>query len=119
MNAVLQILALGTLLLVMDLPWLYATNKYTTKMIADIQKTPLKLRYDAAVVVYVALGYLLTRMRSWKDAALSGAAVYAVYDFTNLSTITNYDPMFAVADSLWGGTLMGSAYLAANYLKLL
>jgi uncharacterized membrane protein len=118
MNAAIQILAIAGLLVILDLPWLLFTKDHVGKMLADIQKSPLKLRYDAAAVVYVALAYLLSRANSWRDAAATGFATYAVYDFTNLATLSKYDPLFAIADSLWGGVLMGAGFLAAQALKL-
>jgi uncharacterized membrane protein len=44
------------------------------------------------------------------EAFLLGLCVYAVYDFTNLATLVNYDWRFAVADSLWGGVLFMIVY---------
>ena len=59
-----------------------------------------------AAVVYLALGYLATIPKSLAEAFGIGAATYAVYDFTNLAILKSYDPIFAVADTLWGGTVM-------------
>jgi uncharacterized membrane protein len=41
---------------------------------------------------------------------LNGAAVYAVYDFTNLAILKDYKVQFAVMDTLWGGTLFALAH---------
>lgn len=100
----------AALLLALDLPWLYATNQWVGSMIYGIQKRHLELRLAPALVVYIALGYLLTRARSLRDAFLLGLATYAVYDFTNYATLQNYRLEFAIADSLWGGVLMAAAW---------
>ena len=68
------------------------------------------MRLWAAPIVYVALAYLLVQMKSLKQAAASGMAVYAVYDFTNLLTFKDYNLSFAIQDSLWGGVLFAIAY---------
>ncbi len=43
-----------------------------------------------------------------------GAATYAVYDFTNLATLKNYDFSFAVVDTLWGGVLFAIVRFLLN-----
>jgi len=68
------------------------------------------MRFWAAPIVYVALAYLLVQMKSLKQAAASGMAVYAVYDFTNLLTFKDYTLSFAIQDTLWGGVLFAIAY---------
>ena len=68
------------------------------------------MRLWAAPIVYAALAYLLVQMKSLKQAAASGVAVYAVYDFTNLLTFKDYNLSFAVQDTLWGGVLFSIAY---------
>jgi uncharacterized membrane protein len=65
----------------------------------------MNVRLWGAVPVYLALAYLVTQATSAPRAFLLGMCTYAVYDFTNYSTLTNYDPRFAIADSLWGGVL--------------
>jgi uncharacterized membrane protein len=43
-----------------------------------------------------------------------GAAVYAVYDFTNLAMFKNYTLSFALMDTLWGGALFALVRYALN-----
>lgn len=82
-----------------------------------IQGSPMEFRLWPAIPVYVALGYLLTLADSVKDAFLLGLSTYAVYDFTNLATFKKYPLKFAVADSLWGGTLMTLAFTVKKLMK--
>lgn len=118
MNAALRIVLLAGLLLVIDLPWLYGSSDWSGRMIKEIQGSALKLKWEPAIVVYLAMAYLVTVASSWKEAAAIGVATYATYDFTNLATLKDYDPAFAVADSLWGGALFGTARAVAEYFKL-
>ena len=109
-----EILLTAIILVVLDLPWLFFTQKYVDRMILQIQGSPVSLNYMAAGVVYLALAFLLLQMKTPQEAFYFGAATYAVYDFTNLATLKNYDPKFAVADSLWGGILF---YIAHTVLQ--
>jgi len=63
------------------------------------------MRWEGTPPVYLALAFLVQRARSTQEAFFIGLSTYAVYDFTNYSTLTNYDLKFAIADSLWGGVL--------------
>ena len=100
------LIPIALLILVCDLPWLYASSTTAKAMIQKIQGgMPLEVRAFAAVPVYFALAYLVQIARSTGEAGLIGLCTYAVYDFTNLATLTNYRLDFAVADSLWGGIL--------------
>lgn len=69
------------------------------------QGAPLTFRAWAAAPVYVALSYLVSKPNSSQEAFCMGLSVYAVYDFTNLSTLDGWSWRFALADSLWGGVI--------------
>jgi uncharacterized membrane protein len=105
------------LLVILDLPWLLATSSFAGSMVESIQGSPIQFRIWPAPIVYLALAYLMTRLKTPTEAFLSGLCVYAVYDFTNLSILKNYSPYFAVADSLWGGVLFASARYILNHLQ--
>jgi uncharacterized membrane protein len=105
------------LLILVDLPWLLITSGYVGTMVEQIQRSPLQFRLWPAPVVYLALAYLMTRVKTPTEAFLSGLCVYTVYDFTNLAMFKNYTPYFAVADSLWGGILFASVRSILNYLE--
>lgn len=95
----------------LDAPWLWLQSAPSRAMFIKIQGgSPLSMRLWAAVVVYIALAYLLLQQTSVLGAALQGSAVYAVYDFTNLLVFKDYSLSFAIQDTLWGGVLFGIAY---------
>lgn len=104
----------SVLLLLVDLPWLMVSAPYVAGMIQRIQGSPLKLSYLPAVVVYLAMGYLVLQTKTPLEAFYMGAATYAVYDFTNLATLKNYDLSFALVDSLWGGILFALVRFVLN-----
>ena len=99
------------LIFLIDIPWLIYQGSASQKMVSSIQGSPLRFRAWAAIPVYIALGYLLLQQKSVQSAAASGAAVYAVYDFTNLAIFDKYPLSFAIQDTLWGGVLFSLAYL--------
>lgn len=101
---------LAVLIFLVDIPWLWAVSGWSGEMIRDIQGSALQMKIWPAAIVYLALAYLATIPRSHLEAFLMGTSVYAVYDFTNLATLKNYQLPFAIADSLWGGTLMTIVY---------
>lgn len=101
-----NLVPLAIVFVICDLPWLYLTSSTAQTMIKKIQGgTPMILRFEGAIPVYLALAFLVQRARSTLEAFLIGLCTYAVYDFTNYSTLTNYDLKFAIADSIWGGVL--------------
>jgi len=112
----LSLLFTSLLILGIDLPWLYLTQELSGKMFRKIQGSSIQVVWWAALVVYVALAYLLLQTKEPSEAFGLGLATYAVYDFTNLATLRNYEPLFALMDSLWGGVLF---YIARSVLNAL
>ena len=94
------------LLAFFDLPWLLLNAETAQKIVFRIQGSDLKLKMAPALIVYLALAYLVTKTESVTEAFKVGMAVYAVYDFTNLAMFKNYPLSFALMDTVWGGVLM-------------
>ena len=102
----INLIPIALLFILCDLPWLWATSGTAQTMIKKIQGgMPMEIRWAAAPPVYLALAYLVQVPKSTVEAGLVGLCTYAIYDFTNLSTFTNYTLEFALADSMWGGIL--------------
>lgn len=114
----LSMLVSAVLIFALDLPWLYTVQGWFGQMIRSIQGSPMQVRIVPAVITYVFLAYLLHIPNSVNEAFLLGLATYGVYDATNYATLKNYSPILAVADTLWGGTLMTAAWwIRTRYLK--
>lgn len=103
-------LLLAIIIILVDIPWLWGSSGWSGQMVRNIQGSPIQFNYAAALVVYIALGYLATIPKSYQEAFLIGFTTYAVYDFTNLAILKNYDLGFAVADTFWGGILFTIVY---------
>ena len=109
----------AVLLLVLDIPWLYVNQNVAGSMIRAIQGSAIELRIIPSIITYLLLAYLLTIPRSAKEAFFLGVATYGVYDATNYATLKNYSPTFAVADTLWGGILLSTAWIIRRkYMKV-
>ncbi len=112
--------AVALLMVLLDLPWLLGAGPWAVDMLRTVQGgLPVRFDWRAAIPVYLATAFLVTRARSTLEAFWIGLSTYAVYDFTNLATLSKYDPKFAVADSLWGGTLFALTREAARALSIL
>jgi len=104
------------LLPLIDAPWLFLQVSASQAMFSKIQGgRAVQMTLWPAIIVYIALTYLLLQQTSVWGAALSGSAVYAVYDFTNLAVFKDYTLEFAIADSIWGGVLFALAFSILRY----
>lgn len=117
MSPLVEFGAAFLLIPLLDTPWLAYQSSASAPMWRAIQGSSGFARWWPAVIVYVALAFLLTQQTSVLGAALQGSAVYAVYDFTNLAVFKNYELSFAVADTLWGGVLFAVAYWILEKLR--
>uniref|UniRef100_A0A6C0BKV7 DUF2177 family protein n=1 Tax=viral metagenome TaxID=1070528 RepID=A0A6C0BKV7_9ZZZZ len=108
----LAFLLRAVLIFMIDIPWLYFTSKIAGEMFRKIQGHKITMKLVPSIIVYLVLSYLATIPKSAMDAFLLGLTVYAVYDFTNLATLTHYTTQFAILDSLWGGVLFTLVFYA-------
>ena len=111
MNAGNQIAILAIVMFLLDLPWLSFIGGNYSAIVQAIQGgREVRMRAMAGLVVYPAMAFLALRTGSFKDAFLTGAAVYAVYDFTVLAAFKEYPLYMALADTLWGGVLFTAVF---------
>jgi uncharacterized membrane protein len=112
MNAIGKHILVAFAMVLLDLPWLTLIGENYNAAVKVIQGgREVRMRPIAGLVVYPALAFLALRTGSLKDAFLTGAAVYAVYDFTVLAVFKEYPLYLAVGDTLWGGLLFCAVYL--------
>ena len=112
MNSLFPYFKAASIIVLVDMFWLATAGIFFRQMVERIQGQPSSFRYVCAIVVYLALAYLLLETTSYQQAFFRGLAVYAVFDFTNLAIFERYDWKIAVADSSWGGVL----FVCARYL---
>lgn len=115
MPLITRILVGAATFMVLDGLWLGLVMRhfYRSQLapIARMANGGMAPNWTAAVVVYVALGLgiaLLAVPRATDAAsalrfgALLGLVVYAVYDFTNFSTLRQWPLTVTFVDTLWG-----------------
>jgi uncharacterized membrane protein len=119
MNSTAHLFLLAGLIFLLDLPWLSFIGGDYSALVRKIQGgSEPRMRPLAGSVVYPALAYLALKTTSLKDAFLTGAAVYAVYDFTLMAVFKDYNLGMAIADTLWGGTLFTITRYGLDKFKL-
>ncbi len=106
--------AIMIVMFLVDLPWL-ALNKYVIK--DAFYQNAGQMNVLAAIIVYIALAYLLQLQTSAKKAFYVGMATYAVYDFTLLAVGKNLSYTTAIGDTLWGGVLFYLTYQTIEFLQ--
>jgi uncharacterized membrane protein len=120
METLVTLIPLAALLIAVDVPWLYINQKWSQKVLEKVQGgAPLRVRWQGVPIVYLALAILIQKAKSTAEAGIIGACTYAVYDFTNYSTLANYELELAIADTLWGGTLFMIVRTLGIYFRLL
>jgi uncharacterized membrane protein len=113
------------LLLVLDAVWLFIRSDFHKSFFANVQGSPLTVRWIPAVIVYLLLAFALVSIskgaKNMKDAALRGGIVggvmYGFYDATNMATLKGWTWEMVITDTLWG--IVGSGLTGAlsyNYL---
>lgn len=81
-----------------------------SKMIQNIQSSPIQLNMYGALLSYLAIiiglyYFIISKQGTILDAFILGLVMYGVYDATNIATIKKWDPFVAIIDTLWGATL--------------
>jgi len=114
-----KLVILAVVIFLIDLPWLSLVGGNYNAIIQAIQGgKEVRMRPIAGLVVYPALAYLALRTQSLKNAFLTGACVYAVYDFTVLAAFKDYPLYMAISDTVWGGLLFTIVFWLRKYFNL-
>ena len=101
----------GTILLLLDIGFLYSSGPMFKKQIENVQKTSFSMNYFGATFAYILLiiglyWFIIKENRSLLDAFILGFVIYGVYEGTSKALLKNWDYKTIVIDTLWGGTLM-------------
>jgi uncharacterized membrane protein len=116
--------------LFLDALWLGYQGEYHAKLFAEIQKSPLTIRFLPALAVYIlialAVWYFVFQVAATsvaKDPAKAfgvgatlGFSMYGLYDLTNYATLKGYTLEMTLVDMAWGTFLCGTAAGSAAYL---
>lgn len=106
-------------LLVLDAIYLGIHSSFLSKVIQDVQKQPLRMRYLPAAMVYVYLTVVVLGLLKYKvsirDSFILGACIYGTYEGTNYATLEKWPLYLFVADTIWGGILISLTTYIARY----
>ena len=105
-----KLIKISAILLIFDLLWINTVSgKIFTRMIENIQGSPLKIKTAGALAAYVAIIALfytfVSKTTTDFKAFLLGFLAYAIYDFTSYALISEWKFKTSILDALWGGTL--------------
>jgi uncharacterized membrane protein len=120
MNIFATFTAILFALFVLDAVYIQFIYGGFSKMISRVQGSPIRLRWESAVICYLVLAsmlyyFIILPGRPATDAALLGFGTYAVYETTSYALLKDWELHIAVIDSLWGGALF---YLATMVVHL-
>jgi hypothetical protein len=102
------------ILAIVDIPWL-SFNMFVLKDSFYQGGGPVRLW--AALIVYIALAFLLLKAKTATEAFAIGMASYAVYDFTLLTVFNKFSITTALSDTVWGGILFYLSYKVLNFIQ--
>jgi uncharacterized membrane protein len=112
----MNFLALLITILVIDSLWinLFFIHRFSP-MIQSVQNSPMVVNQTYFVITYLMFALLLyivlPKSSSIQEAFLIGFLIFAMYDFTNLSTLKNWDLSNSIMDCVWGGVLVALVYI--------
>jgi len=124
-NKTLKTLAISTpILLALDFLFIYLIMNSYGKMIAKVQGSPLRFNIYGGIICYILIVaslyyFILKDRRSVRDAFLLGFFIYGILETTNYAILTNWNPVIALFDTIWGGVLYAATtYLTYYFMKI-
>jgi len=124
-NKALKTVVVSTpILLALDFLFIYLIMNSYGKMIAKVQGSPLRFNIYGGIICYIFIVaslyyFILKDRRSVRDAFLLGLFIYGILETTNYAILTNWNPVIAFFDTIWGGVLYaGTTYLTYYFLKI-
>ena len=104
---------IASLMLILDLTYLFIFKDFMVPIFKNIQKTDLKIRYASALACYIILVsglyyFIIKKNAPVKDAFLLGVLINGVYETTNYAFFKDWSPLLVLIDTLWGGILLST-----------
>ena len=104
---------IASLMLILDLTYLFMFKDFMLPIFKKIQKTDLKIRFASALACYILLVsglyyFIIRKNAPVKDAFLLGVLINGVYETTNYAFFKDWSPLLVLVDTLWGGILLGT-----------
>jgi len=118
-----DLISVGIILVIIDVIYLSLVGGPPfVKMVEKIQGKNVKMNYISAIMAYVflvAMAYIfiIKKKATNKEAFILGLLTYGIFDFTNMALFEKYDPIIALQDTIWGGTLYMLVNIVFNKIK--
>lgn len=117
------IITIAVIMLLLDILYLTLFSVPLSKVIENVQKSPLKLNIPYASIAYIFMVLLVFYFGFIKkvntfDIFLLGLFTYGVYEFTNMATFNNFSIWMASLEPIWGGLLFATTfYITKNIFE--
>ena len=121
-----QFLVIAGSMLMLDAIWLTLRFNYHNKLFKAVQHSEVEMRIIPAALIYLVipaavLYFAVLPSKSPKEAAIKGAllgaAIYGVYDLTNLATLKGWTIEMTITDMLWGITVCTLGATIGAYIR--
>lgn len=111
-------------LLILDAIFLYIMSNQFSKLILNIQRTPMKLNIGYALLVYVFIViqlyyFIILKNGTLLEAFMLGLTTYGLYEFTSAAVFDKWNYKLAIIDTLWGGILYSLTIFIVRYIMSL
>lgn len=129
--------------MVLDVAWILMNLSGYSKSILSIQKSPVRLRNEHAIIAYIIILFSIfyvaipfttqniknldsnsnanaanvanKLLKSFMYGGAVGFSIYGIYNFTSLAIYKDMDTSIGIIDTLWGTTL----YTLTTFVYLL
>lgn len=140
MNIYVKYLIVAVVLMVLDVAWILMNLSGYSKSILSIQKSPVRLRNEHAIIAYIIILFSIfyvaipfttqniknldsnsnanvanKLLKSFMYGGAVGFSIYGIYNFTSLAIYKDMDTSIGIIDTLWGTTL----YTLTTFVYLL
>lgn len=107
------LILIGTILLALDLTYLFVFKDLMLPVIVKVQKADVKVNIGSALACYIILVsglyyFIIKKNAPPKDAFLLGILINGVYETTNYAFFKEWSPLLVIMDTLWGGILLSA-----------
>ena len=109
-GVVKDVTKIAILMILIDSVYLHFIKDSYGRMVANIQKSPMKIRMIGAVLSYCTVvgGFYLFGYRenlSYLKTFFLGIMMYGIYETTSYALFDNWEVWALVVDTIWGGLL--------------
>ena len=121
MNIFIKYLVILILVLLIDLCYLSIVQSTMLKVIKNVQNKPLKIKWTYFILCYLVISFtiyyfVIKERKSILYSFILGFCIYAIYETTNMSILTNWNQNVVILDTIWGGVLFSLINYIYNYI---